>query len=280
VSTAEDWTEVVPALATQRRVMAYDRRGGTAAGTPRTTAWRQAEVLASLCDALRLGPIACVGHAFGGSICLTFALSHPERVSRLVLVGTNGLPFPLPLSWRIVRASPSAAGDALAGALFGWPPLGRRLVRNRYTVAVARGRPVPAEWVDREFRSLRANGLGPLFAEIRQWDERALAARLEQIRTPTLVLKGAEDRYYMAPHWISAEIARRLPHGRLVEVAGGATSSARGACAACRGGRRLSREPGSAPGRCSSPLTPHGPVRRTPPPATTCGKEYRAKDGA
>ena len=44
-------------------------------------------------DALGLEKVSLVGNSFGGAIALRFAVDHPDRVDRLVLMGSVGVPF-------------------------------------------------------------------------------------------------------------------------------------------------------------------------------------------
>ncbi len=44
-------------------------------------------------DALGLERVALVGNSFGGALALRLAARHPERVSKLVLMGSVGVPF-------------------------------------------------------------------------------------------------------------------------------------------------------------------------------------------
>ena len=48
-----------------------------------------------LLDALGLEKAHVVGNSFGGAIALALAIRHPERVERLVLMGSVGVPFPI-----------------------------------------------------------------------------------------------------------------------------------------------------------------------------------------
>lgn len=51
------------------------------------------EHLLGLLDALGLDRVPVVGNTFGGALALNLAVRHPERVSRLVLMGSVGVPF-------------------------------------------------------------------------------------------------------------------------------------------------------------------------------------------
>lgn len=44
-------------------------------------------------DALGLERVSLVGNSFGGAIALRFAVDHPDRLDRLVLMGSVGVPF-------------------------------------------------------------------------------------------------------------------------------------------------------------------------------------------
>lgn len=46
-------------------------------------------------DALGLSRVCLVGNSFGGAVALRFAVTHPDRVRRLVLMGSVGVPFPI-----------------------------------------------------------------------------------------------------------------------------------------------------------------------------------------
>lgn len=99
VTCLSNWRPVYPALSTGRRVVAYDQLGfgGTATGERRRygrAAWT--EHLLSVMDALGLGQVDLIGNSMGGAVALSLCANHPERVRRLVLMGTMGVPMPLP----------------------------------------------------------------------------------------------------------------------------------------------------------------------------------------
>jgi len=69
-----------------------------------------------LLDALELDSTALVGHSAGGVWALRYALAHPERVERLVLIGPPSLPGTrCPLPYRLM-ATPGV------GRLWSWVP--------------------------------------------------------------------------------------------------------------------------------------------------------------
>jgi pimeloyl-ACP methyl ester carboxylesterase len=87
------WLPVVPDLVGTHRVVAPDLPGlgaSTLPGGPpdgaRVLAW-----LGALVERTCPEPPAIVGASLGGAIAARFAIAHPDRLSRLVLVDTGGL---------------------------------------------------------------------------------------------------------------------------------------------------------------------------------------------
>lgn len=98
VSAWANWRLTLPALAERFRVVAPDLPGfGYTEQVPGAkydlAAWT-AHLLAFL-DALGLEKISVIGNSFGGALALSVATAHPDRVDRLVLMGSVGVPFEL-----------------------------------------------------------------------------------------------------------------------------------------------------------------------------------------
>ncbi len=98
VSAWANWRLVMPALAQQARVIAPDMVGFGYTERPQgfvynMDAWVRQAV--GLLDALGIERTDLVGNSFGGGLSLALAIRHPERVRRLVLMGSAGVSFPL-----------------------------------------------------------------------------------------------------------------------------------------------------------------------------------------
>ena len=96
VSAWANWRLVMPALAQQARVIAPDMVGFGYTERPQgfvynMDAWVRQAV--GLLDALGIARTDLVGNSFGGGLALALAIAHPERVRRLVLMGSVGVPF-------------------------------------------------------------------------------------------------------------------------------------------------------------------------------------------
>ena len=104
--TGASWDEIRRLLGQRYRVRAPDLRGHGAA-----SAVRPVDFPAVLADLAALVPpgAALAGYSMGGRIALAFALAHPDRLARLVLVGASpGLADPA------LRAARARADEALA----------------------------------------------------------------------------------------------------------------------------------------------------------------------
>jgi pimeloyl-ACP methyl ester carboxylesterase len=123
-SMASWYFTAAPVVAESHRVRLYDLRGHGKSARAKTgyDIPTMAADLASLAASFSPGPFALVGHSYGASIALHFALKSPSRVSKLVLVDA-----PLPASRldeleaflgrspdAMVESLPTALQDALA----------------------------------------------------------------------------------------------------------------------------------------------------------------------
>lgn len=96
VSAFANWRLTIPPLATRHRVLAPDMAGFGFSEKPGgygMALWSRQ--LLGFADALGLERFSLVGNSFGGGLALAFAAAHPDRVDRLVLMGSVGVSFPI-----------------------------------------------------------------------------------------------------------------------------------------------------------------------------------------
>jgi len=203
------WDRQVPALALRHRVVRFEFRGYGRSPAPTADYAALPDVL-RLLDHLGIDQAALVGNSMGGALAVDFALVHPERVSRLVLVASvvGGFPFPEEDRERerqVVRTAADRGTEAAAELWLLHPmvaetrrdsaagPLLRRMVlENREVWGI------PFDRSDR---------LTP----------RALR-RLGDVHVPTLVIVGALDT--PANQAAGRALASGIPGARLVVLAG------------------------------------------------------------
>ena len=91
--TSLQWHYQIQKFSHANRVIAIDIRGHGLSDKPGGGYEMSTIVadIASALDVLRVDtPIVLAGHSFGGAVATDFALAHPERVERLILIATAG----------------------------------------------------------------------------------------------------------------------------------------------------------------------------------------------
>src|SRR6185436_1719102 len=124
------WSNVFLRLAEAGyRVIAPDLLGYGYSAKPRNgeyTIAGQAKLLTRLLDALGIPRAIVIGSSYGGAVAATCALDYPERVEKLVLVGTVNNNRPREFMLMRLFGSP-VVGDVVSPLLIG----SRRLLRRR-----------------------------------------------------------------------------------------------------------------------------------------------------
>ena len=217
-----DWSEVLPALAARRRVIAIDLEG-----FGDSEPWSDRVTLASMTEAVRrtlvaLGvtvPVVVVANSMGGAVALRLHADDPRAVSALVLASSAGF----------------AAGATLGLRLMAVHGLGPTLLSFRSIAARAQVRIL---FADRAFATrrlvreagerVRNRGTRRAYFQVVHdlggWRGVRSAWRVEVLRaltaaaTPTLVLWGERDR--VLPVRQLAAAAAALPHARTRVLAG------------------------------------------------------------
>lgn len=96
VSAWANWRLSLPALSNKFRVIAPDMVGFGFSERPANYPYSMENWVTQavgLLDALELERASLVGNSFGGALALALAIRHPERVNKLVLMGSVGVPF-------------------------------------------------------------------------------------------------------------------------------------------------------------------------------------------
>lgn len=90
MGNSDHWAFQLPALEQSFRVVAIDSRGqGRSELAGKLSYARMADDVIAVLDAKRIAKASFVGWSDGGSIALKLAVTRPERVERLFVIGTN-----------------------------------------------------------------------------------------------------------------------------------------------------------------------------------------------
>jgi pimeloyl-ACP methyl ester carboxylesterase len=203
------WEPWVARLKDKYRIISLDQIGHGLTG-PNPTGQYDGPAFVGTLDALltKLGVtrFALAGNSMGGYVAWEYALAHPDKLTHLVLVDAGGPPDDpnkqLPIGFRIAR-TPGLSKLALVitpRSVFEKSLHGTVSNRSVVTPAV----------IDRYWELNRYPGnrkaTGERFAQYGTRDTNT--GRLGEIRTPTLILWGAEDKLIpvSGADWFAARI--------------------------------------------------------------------------
>lgn len=200
------WTPQFAALAGRYRLIAFDRRGfGLSTGTPRIE--DDLADIEGLLATLGVDRVAVVGMSQGARVALRWAIENPARTTSVVLDGPP----------RDLLASGREQGEITLAAY-------RELVRNRGIEAFRK------EWLDHPLMQLHTHDARTR-ALVREMVARypghdlladdspvAHVGDLHGLDVPVLIVNGEYDSDTRIG--AGAELARALPHARLVVIPG------------------------------------------------------------
>src|SRR5215216_1721348 len=151
----------------------------------------QARLLTRLLNSLGIPRAILVGSSYGGAVAATCALDYPDRVEKLILVGTVNNNRPLAFTLMRLFGSP-VFGDVVSPLLIG----SRRLLRQRMKRVYDRHAWVLDERrVDARHLPLRAaRTQRAIINTVRRWDAERISRDAHLITQPTLLLWGENNR--------------------------------------------------------------------------------------
>lgn len=185
-SSADVWEEDLAPLARAGfRVLAYDQPGfGLTETGDFTEAYQRGFVLRFM-DALGIVRASLVGHSFSGQLVVRLALDHPERVERVVVVGTISLLPPL-------------AGEEASRDRGSATPSTRESVRKLLESQLCHKELITSEVVEQRYRMSTGHNFEAFLErrQVRQHESEGLPLwqRLKEIPVPLLMLYGSHDR--------------------------------------------------------------------------------------
>lgn len=207
--TGASWRGVIDALGERYTAFAPDLRGhgSAAARRPVTLNACVADVVADT-----PGRFAVAGYSMGGRLALRVALAHPERVERLVLVGTTP-----GIADDVERGARREADEALASELEDGLDL-EAFARRWAKQSIFKGQPpeVAAAAHEDRLRNEPA-GLAAALRGLGQGAAEPLWARLGELRMPVVVIAGERDGTYAK---LAERMVVRLPRARALIVPG------------------------------------------------------------
>lgn len=236
-SVAASWVPLLPQLASRFRLLMPDRPG---CGLTTPFSYRNVdlrshgvEFIRGVLEAIGLERVALVGNSMGGFFAMAFAIAHPERVSKLVLLGepagasgradslfhrltgTRGLNA---LLYATALRPPADAAGARAGLARGRLVADPSRVPDSLLACFAAGARLPGavrSWTTMVEQAVDPPGMG-LFAR-RTTVTHALLPELDRLTAPTLFLWGDKDPLGTPDD--GRRLVEQMPQARLEVIA-------------------------------------------------------------
>ena len=175
------WDGVWPLFCQNFRTIRYDRRGY--GKSPAATTWYyETDDLAALLRHLKVPRAVLVGSSHGGELSIDFALSHPDMVEQLVLVGAVVSGFPYSdhfLNRGMQNSKPFQQNDVKSGIA--------KWAKDRYLLAPGH------ETAQKKLLDILTASPQDLTHDDYPRPTEAALPRLHEIRVPTLLLTGDAD---------------------------------------------------------------------------------------
>lgn len=188
VSAWSNWRLAIPALAERLHVFAYDQLGFGYSELPTEHTYgleRWTAHLLNFMDAVGVAQAHLIGNSMGAAVALATAVTHPERVGKLVLMGPMGVRFPL---------------TAGLDAVWGYTP-GVENMKHLIDIFAYDRKLVTDALAEQRYQASIRPGIQEAFSQMfpapRQSSVDALAAyedRLNTVSAQTLIFHGREDK--------------------------------------------------------------------------------------
>jgi pimeloyl-ACP methyl ester carboxylesterase len=213
VTDQRSWHHVVDRLSGVRCV-SFDARGYGRTAYEEQAGWSAVDDAVAVLDAFGAPSAVVVGCSMGGRTSVDLALTHPERVRALVLIGPalSGAPDPayepqvlaLDEEWESAeeRGDQEALNRLEARVWLDGPTAPEGRVEG----------PARELFLEMNGQALGADDPGERRADAAAWD------RLGEIAVPVLVMVGEHDLRYIKDN--CARLAAHIPGARLVELRG------------------------------------------------------------
>jgi pimeloyl-ACP methyl ester carboxylesterase len=181
------WRKTIEVLGKEFRTYALDFWGfGESSGNKAQNNFAVdnfVELVYQFMDRLGIVKAPLIGHSMGGTVSLSTAIRYPEKVVKVIVVGS-------PIAGSSLNLLLKLSGyPALASIMWVSPPLLRLFLRG-YSYLMAQEGRMMADMITRDVSQITMNSFFQSIGTLRATD---LRPRLAEVRAPTLGIYGKKD---------------------------------------------------------------------------------------
>ena len=215
-----EWEVMLPLLTPHFRCIVPDLPGCGKSDKPPADRYPYsreafAATLVGLLDALDIDRAHVCGHSMGGSLAITMASDHADRVDRLSLVDSACYPFDMPFKGRLPQLP-------VIGSFIFKHVYRRPIFRDYFRSEVFGGSAaLNLDRVDAyydDFTTVEGRDAAYAILKASLTDFSPLAAKIERITAPSLVVWGENDRIF--PRSLAQRLAADLKDSKLEIIPG------------------------------------------------------------
>jgi len=210
------FSRIVPALSRHFRVYAIDLKGFGDSPKPddhRYSVYDQAVLVERFLQKHHLRDVTLIGHSYGGGVALALALMNPARIEKMVLIDSASYKQQLPKLIRWLQIP-------IVGPLAFYLLPASYEVKESYKYAFYDDRKIPKDIVSVYIANLSRPHAKRIYLEssheLVPEDIECLSRYYRKIRTPTLIIWGAND--IVIPKEKGYRLHRDLPNSRLAII--------------------------------------------------------------
>jgi pimeloyl-ACP methyl ester carboxylesterase len=214
------WRHLASPLSAQARVILLDLKGFGESPKPdddKYSLYDQARLVYRFIVDHHLTDLTIIGHSYGGGVALVTSVylsqNDPKRLRRLILIDSIGYGQKLPQFIKILTT------PVLGRIAISLVPV-KQQVRSIYKVAFYNKKAIPADAVEAYSESLRMPGAKRAVLrsarQIMPSDMETLTRMYDEIRVPTLIIWGAQDK--IVPLSVGEQLEAQIPHATLAVI--------------------------------------------------------------
>jgi len=217
-SKMDSWQpSILKNLSTNHTVIIFDNRGvgNTTTGTKPFSVQQLSNDTTGLLEALKIQKADILGHSLGSAVAQQLAVTHPEKVNRLILVSAScGGKESIPVSPQVLQLSSEIIKNATNNL-----PINVRMIASLTVSDPNLLQSIPEHLYYSQFYPISLNSYKGYVGMTKAWfstNGSGVCDKLTKLSSPTLIITGTADKNVAPGN--SLIIAAKIPDAWLVHI--------------------------------------------------------------